>query len=187
MKFRRLLPLILLSLLAVIGCRNAQNSTASETFTVGVNSDFNREIWEDVGERLKSQNIKLDIKRFSEYVQADTAVDEGIVDTATYQYSPFLLDTAQNHDLAVVPIGYALITPLGIWAPKNKPLKTLEDVPTNGIVAIGNDPVNMDHQLRTFEAPGLIRLSSGAHQLYTTDAISANPISSHLNRSTPPR
>lgn len=177
MKSKRLFSIILLFLLLLVGCTDQQQTfeQSREIFTVGVNSDFNRDVWRGVGERLKKQNIDLEIKMFSDYVQPDIAVDEGAVDAVTYQYSPFLLDTIMNHDLAVVPIGYAQITPLGIWAPKSKPLNQLADVPTGGIVAIGNDPVNMDHQLRTFADLNMITLASGEHKLYTIDDITENP------------
>lgn len=177
MKSKRLFSIVLLFLLLLVGCTDQQQTfeQSREIFTVGVNSDFNRDVWRDVGERLKKQNIDLEIKMFSDYVQPDIAVDEGAVDAVTYQYSPFLLDTIMNHDLAVVPIGYAQITPLGIWAPKSKPLNQLADVPTGGIVAIGNDPVNMDHQLRTFADLNMITLAPGEHKLYTIDDITENP------------
>ncbi|MCI5775406.1 MAG: MetQ/NlpA family ABC transporter substrate-binding protein [Aerococcus sp.] len=172
------LPLIAIVLL-LVGCSNTQSpkeNSEPQKFIVGASGDLNRLIWEDVAERLKPQGVNVEIKMFSEFIQPDIALNEGDIDANTYQYPPFLLDTNTNHDLDLIPVGYATITPIGIWTPKSKDnIKSLEDIPGHATVAIGNDPVNLNHELRIFEQLGLIELTKNEGQLYTQEDITANP------------
>lgn len=177
MKLRHLFVPLLTLLFMLVGCSNTQSPEASEPqkFTIGASGDFDREIWEDVGKRLKPQGIDLEVKTFSDFIQPDIALDEGDIDANAFQYSSFLLDNAMNHDLDVTAIGYAQITPVGIWAPKDKPLDSLDDLPEHAKVAIANDPVNLNHELRIIQDIGLISLTPDKGQQYTLDDITENP------------
>lgn len=176
-----LLPLLAL-VLVLVGCSqipSADDTTSNgkpEKFTVGASGDFDFEIWRDVAKRLEPQGVDLEVKKFSDFIQPDIALDEGSIDANTYQYPPFLLDTTTNHELDLVPIAYAQITPIGIWTPKSKDnIQSLDDLPDGTSVAIGNDPVNLNHELRIFEQIGLIELTEDEGQLYTQDDITSNP------------
>ncbi|MDO4680147.1 MAG: MetQ/NlpA family ABC transporter substrate-binding protein [Aerococcus sp.] len=147
-----------------------------KTFTVGTSGDFDRQIWEDVGKRLKEKKgINLKTMGFSEFIQPDRALQEGTIDANSYQYTPFLYETSKNWDLDLVPIGYAQMTPIGIWAPKSKPLKSLKDVKDGMKLAIGRDPVVLDNELRQLEKAGLITMPKDTSKMYTIDDIQSNP------------
>ncbi|MCI5775407.1 MAG: MetQ/NlpA family ABC transporter substrate-binding protein [Aerococcus sp.] len=178
MKRRHLFLPVIVLLLVLVGCSNSQkpkDDTGPQKFTIGASGDFDREIWEDVGKRLKPQGVDLEVKTFSDFIQPDIALDEGDIDANAFQYSSFLLDNAMNHDLDITAIGYAQITPVGIWAPKNKPLNSIDDLPQNAKVAIAKDPVNLNHELRIIQDIGLVTLTPDEGQQYTLEDVTNNP------------
>lgn len=176
MKHKHSILSLLFVAILIVGCGRAGSDAENmEHFVVGASGDFDREIWEDIGKRLEPQGVDLEVKKFSDFVQPDIALDEGDIDANSYQYSSFLLDNAMNHDLDLTAIAYAQITPLGIWAPKSQPLDSLADVPEGGKMAIANDPVNLNHELRVIQDIGLITLTPDGGQLYTLEDITENP------------
>ncbi|MDO4671036.1 MAG: MetQ/NlpA family ABC transporter substrate-binding protein [Aerococcus sp.] len=185
-RYRVILSLLLVAMVVVLSAcglkkqDEATNTSANDlegkTFTVGTSGDFDRQIWEDVGKRLKEKKgINLKTMAFSEFVQPDRALQEGTIDANSYQYTPFLYETSKNWKLDLVPIGYAQMTPIGIWAPKSKPLKSLDDIKDGAKLAIGRDPVVLDNELRQLEKAGLIEMPDDTTKMYTLDDIQANP------------
>lgn len=187
--YRFALALMLVAMIVVLGACGLKSNSSSEassqadntslegkTFTVGTSGDFDRQIWEDVGKRLKEKKgINLKTMAFSEFIQPDRALQEGTIDANSYQYTPFLLETSKNWNLDLVPIGYAQMTPIGIWAPKSKPLKSLADIKDGAKLMIGRDPVVLDNELRQLENAGLIDMPDDTSKMYTLDDIQANP------------
>lgn len=152
----------------------SEASFAGEVFNVGVVSDTNRDIWENVGERLSEKHgITLDIFNFSDYTNPNIAVSEDELDANLFQYLPFLADFNQNAETDLVPVAYTFVTPMGIWGIEG--INTVEDVPNGASVSITNDPVNIGYGLVQMELAGLIEVDDAAGYAPQLEDITENP------------
>lgn len=175
--------ILFLSGILLIACGQRSSSSAqtngnSEEITevsIGVNSEINLEIWEDVSSRLEEkENITLDVILFGDYIQNDRALQEGELDANAYQYFPFMYNFNNENNADIVPIGYTFIAPMGIYGGEG--INSLEDVSEGGTVAIPNDAVTGEHALSVLELVGLIQLEDTGSESATIDDIAENPL-----------
>lgn len=174
-KILKLLSLFFV-LLIVSACSN--NQAASEeprTFSVGVVSDLNAEIWESVAPRLKEEkNIDLEVVQFTDFVQPNVAVADGEIDANVFQYPPTIAEFNNGTDSELVPVAYMFVVPIGIWAADG--IDSLEDIPQGAQVAVTNDPINIGNALVQMENAGLIELAENAAANPTVEDIISNPL-----------
>lgn len=142
---------------------------------IGVNSEINLDIWEDVSSRLEEkENITLDVTLFGDYIQNDRALQEGELDANAYQYFPFMYNFNNENNANIVPVGYTFIAPMGIYG--NDEVNSLEEIPEEATVAIPNDPVTAEHALSVLELVDLIEIDDSGSESATIDDISENPM-----------
>lgn len=172
--------ILFLSGILLIACGQESSSSAqtNEEMTevsIGVNSEINLEIWEDVSSRLEEkENITLDVILFGDYIQNNRALQEGELDANAYQYFPFMYNFNNENNADIVPIGYTFIAPMGIYGGEG--VNSLEDVSEGGTVAIPNDAVTGEHALSVLELVGLIQLEDTGSESATIDDIAENPL-----------
>lgn len=181
---RWLLALMALALLFVTACQGggsqdkqsaAQEEKLEEPTTVklAVGSELGRVIWEDVKKRLQDDNINLELVVMTDWVTPNVAVKEGEVDLNAFQYMPFLYDFNKSHDADLVPIGYATLPPISIYAVDA--IKSLDDIPDGASIAMPEDPVNVGHSLLEMEKAGLLTLNATEADNPTLDDVKTNP------------
>lgn len=184
MKKRWLLLLSVLSALLFAACGQGGGSgkdakpeakkSEVQKAKVGVVSDTNRVIWADVKKRLKDEeNIDLEIVTMDDWVTPNVAVQEGELDMNCFEYIPFLHDYNDAHDADLVPVGYAYLPPISIYAVDS--IKSIDDVPEGASFALPEDPVNLGHSLLEIEKAGLITLKATEVDNPTLDDIETNP------------
>jgi D-methionine transport system substrate-binding protein len=176
---KKLLSVILTGVLAfsVVGC-GANNSKEANTnksgekiLKLGVNgTDFR--VWDSVNERLKKDNIKLEVVSFSDYVKPNLALSEGEIDLNAFQTVAYFEQFKKDRNLDLSSLGYTILAPMGIYSQK---IKSIGDAKNGDKVAIPNDPTNGGRALLLLEAAKLIKLDGTNKVTPTVKNIVENP------------
>lgn len=158
-----------LSLTLFAGCGGKNDE---KTITIGASPTPHAEILQIVKEELAKEGWTLEITVFNDYVQPNTAVEDGDLDANYFQHTPYLNTfNAENgtHLVSVLSVHYE---PFGIY-PGTK--TSLADLADGDSISIPNDGSNRARALLLLEANGLIKLKEGAGMEATVLDIAENP------------
>ncbi|AMB99373.1 hypothetical protein AWM75_04925 [Aerococcus urinaehominis] len=167
---KKVLALLSLMVIFLVGCGQSDQ----KVYKIGVISDETADNWQHVADRLaEKENIQLEIVKFDDYVQPNTALAEGDIDANVYQYIPFLYEYNQSHETELRPIAYTTLMPILIYGREG--IDSLNQIPDGGKVALIEDPVNLGNSLKQLEAAGLIKVDPAAGATPTLEDITDNP------------
>src|SRR5579885_1524051 len=127
----------------------------------------------DVAKR--KYGIDLEVVTFSDYVQPNTALDNGSIDANIFQHGPYLEAQAKAHHYQLAAIAKTFVYPMGFYSLK---IRNITELKENAIIAIPNDPSNGGRALLILKKSGLIDLKPGVGTLATIRDITTN--SRHL-------
>lgn len=130
-----------------------------KTYVVGVASDQQKEIWEKVGEKLKADKIKIEVKLFSGYTEENPALADKSLDLNSFQHVAYLNNYNKENKKDLTYIGYTMISPFGLYSDK---IKDPKDLKAGDTVAIPDDPTNGGRAIQALEAIGILKLKSNA-------------------------
>lgn len=168
-KITAILLSLVLALSLFAGCTKKNDE---KTITIGASPTPHAEILEIVKQELAKEGWTLEITVFNDYVQPNTAVEDGDLDANYFQHQPYL-DTfnAENgtHLVSVLAVHYE---PFGIY-PGTK--SSLEDIAAGDTISIPNDGSNRARALLLLQAAGLITLKDGVGMDATVLDIADNP------------
>ena len=154
-KIVALMLVLVLALGVLAGCAGGKDE---KTITVAASPTPHAEILKIAKEELAKEGWTLVIKEFSDYVQPNTATEDGEVDANYFQHKPYLdtfNDENKTHLVSVAAIHYE---PFGIY-PGSK--TALSDLAKGDKISIPNDGSNRARALLLLEAQGLIKLKEG--------------------------
>jgi D-methionine transport system substrate-binding protein len=172
-KISRIIGCILVLGIILVGCSSGKaNDDKTTTVKLGVVGS-NNEVWESVQERLKKENIKLEIVEFSDYTQPNAALAEKEIDLNSFQHQFFLDNYNVEHQTDLVSIGNTVSAPLGIYSSK---LKEVKEIKKDSEIAIPNDPTNGGRALLLLQTAGLIKVDPAKKQLPTVNDITENKL-----------
>lgn len=173
-----LLSLMILAL-GVSGCGNGQQSDAEQPgktettkLVVGATAVPHAEILKVAKPLLEKENIELEIKVFTDYVQLNPALKDGQIDANFFQHIPYLDDYNQNNNADLVWTVKVHNEPMGVYSNKVAKLDELQD---GAKVGIPNDATNGGRALMVLESAGLITLAEGVGVNATPHDIVDNP------------
>lgn len=179
---KRILVLICCSLLllgAVAGCGNKADKAANDTdkaaktkIVVGCTAKPHAEILEVVKPMLAKENVDLEIKVFTDYVQLNPALKDGQIDANFFQHIPYLDDYNKNNDAKLQWTVKVHNEPMGVYSKKITSLDKLAD---GAVVGIPNDATNGGRALMVLEKAKLIKLKEGIGVNATDKDIVENP------------
>ena len=161
---------ILLSLIFVLTLTITVKADA--TVKVGASITPHAEILREAAKILEKQGIKLEVVEYTDYVQPNTAVEDGSLDANYFQHTPYLNTfNAENgtHLVSVAPIHYE---PMGIYPGMTA---SLEELPDGAVIAVPNDVTNEARALQLLAAQGLIEIDPAAGLNATPNDITSNP------------
>ncbi|MCA1040430.1 MetQ/NlpA family ABC transporter substrate-binding protein [Bacillus infantis] len=138
---------------------------------IGVSGSDNR-IWDFVAKKAEKEGIKVEIVRFSDYVQPNIALAEGELDANAFQTISYFNAFKKEHDLDLSPIATTVIAPMGIYSEKYKDVK---DIPEGGKIAVPNEATNMGRSFLLLQEAGLITLPEDFDGNGSIDKIVDNP------------
>lgn len=151
---------------------SSSSSTQEPTkLTVGINAS-GQPVWDSVAERLKEHQIELDIRVFEDYIQPNTALENGDVDFNAFQTIIYMERFNKEKGTHIKAAAYTVIAPMGIYSKK---ISNLSELPDNAKIAVPQDTSNNARALRLLHAAGIIQLDDVSNTLVTVDNIVSNP------------
>ncbi|WP_419882716.1 MetQ/NlpA family ABC transporter substrate-binding protein [Peribacillus sp. B-H-3] len=166
------------SLILVLGAcssNSASKDGGTRTIKIGINGDDN-DLWSLVQKQVKDDGINLKIVSFSDYVQPNTALNDGSIDLNSFQTITYMNQFKKDHNLDISAIGSTVIAPMGIYSKK---YKKIEDIPDGATITIPDDVTNAGRALKLLASAKLITLVDNFDPRGSVDQIKDNP--KHLN------
>ena len=139
---------------------------------IGVTAGPHAQIFEQVKKIAEKDGLKIQIVEFSDYVQPNAALAAGDLDANSYQHKPYLDQQVKDRGYKIVPVGYTVNFPIGVYSKKVKNLKDLKEGARFGIP---NDPTNGGRALLVLQDQGLIKLKPEAGLKATPLDVVDNP------------
>ncbi len=123
-------------------------------------------------EALKDSPYQIVPQIFSDVITTNMATQEGDIDANFTQNKSYLAKFNESNGTTLVAPGEPISTfPEGLYSRK---YESLEELPDGAVIAVANDPINRDRELRQLAAAGLIELADGVEHYSLLD-ITANP------------
>lgn len=166
-----------LGLAALTGCgaKDSSSSDSAETkeIVVGATIKPHAEILNSdaVKTKLEEAGYTLKVVEYTDYVQPNTATQDGSLDANFFQHQPFLDDYNESNGNALVSVAKIHYEPLGLYAGKKTSLDDIE----GSVIAVPNDSSNEARALQMLEEAGLIKLEKDAGLHATVKDIVENP------------
>ena len=142
------------------------------TITVGATPVPHVEILEKVKEILAEQNITLEIKEFTDYVQPNNAVEDGSLDANYFQHITYMNQFNEENGTHLASVAEVHYEPFAIYGGKTT---SLADLPDGAQVGVPNDATNEARALLLLAQEGLITLKDDTDIYATQLDIAENP------------
>ena len=120
---------------------------------------------------LEKEGYKVKVVEFNDYVQPNTAVQEGELDANYYQTTRYMENENKERKLDLVSVAEIHLEPMGLYSKTIKDIKELKD---GASIAIPNDGSNESRALALLADNGLIKLKE-TEDLYNLTSIEENP------------
>jgi D-methionine transport system substrate-binding protein len=156
-------------LAAVLLTTSAQ---AAEKIKLGVMGGAEEEIAEVAKKVAATKGLDVQLVTFSDYVLPNEALNTGELDANAFQHKPYLDAQIKAHGYHIVPIGFTIVEPIGLYAKK---IRTIDQLPEGAKIGIPNDPSNGSRALTLLAAKGLISIQADKVQSPSLLDISGNP------------
>ncbi|MBU5435808.1 MetQ/NlpA family ABC transporter substrate-binding protein [Pseudoflavonifractor sp. MSJ-37] len=149
------------------------SSLEGTTLKVGATPAPHAEILENVVKGLLAeQGITLDVVTFNDYIQPNTAVENGELDANYFQHITYMDQFNEDNGTHLVSAATVHYEPFGLYAGKTASLDELAD---GAQIAVPNDTTNEARALLLLQQEGLITLADGAGLSATKADIAENP------------
>jgi D-methionine transport system substrate-binding protein len=169
-KVMSLFFLFIAAILALAGCSTNANGNG-KTIKIGINGS-DMQLWDIVQKQVKDKGITLKVVSFSDYVQPNTALNDGSIDLNAFQTITYMNEFKKDHHLNISAIGSTVIAPMGIYSKK---YKKVSDIPAGSTIAIPNDVTNAGRALQLLQTAGLIKLKAHFDSKGSIEQIASNP------------
>ena len=177
-KIIALLAAVLLLAVLTAGCGDKKAAAPTPAadkkvvLKVGATPVPHAEILKVIQPILAKDGVELKIVEFTDYVRPNVALAEKELDANFFQHLPYLQQFAADRKLDLVSLIAVHIEPMGVYSKK---IKSVNEVPNGGIVAIPNDPTNGGRALSILAQAGLIKMKDGVGVKGTVKDVTDNP------------
>ena len=151
--------------LGLAACGGGSSSDASDsssdvvTLTVGATPSPHAKILTYINDNLAADaGIKLDIVEYTDYVQPNTALNDGDLDANFYQTVPYLENAEKQFGYDFEAGEGIHLEPLGVVSNKHK---SLDELPDGGTIGIISDTANQSRALELLATQGLVSIPEG--------------------------
>jgi D-methionine transport system substrate-binding protein len=124
-----------------------------------------------VKQKLEDAGWKVEVVEFNDYVQPNTALEDGELDANYFQTIRYLQEQNQERGLHLKEVAGIHLEPMGLYATSAKTLDELQD---GASIAIPNDGSNESRAIKLLADNDLITLTE-TDDLYTLQNIAENP------------
>ena len=149
---------IILTLALILFFAACGKKADSKTLKVGASITPHAEILREAAKILEKQGIKLEVVEYTDYVQPNTAVEDGSLDANYFQHTPYLNTFNAENKTHIVSVGAIHYEPFGIYAGK---VKALSDLADGAKIGVPNDGSNETRALLLLQQEGIIKLKDG--------------------------
>ena len=139
---------------------------------IGISPGPQEAITELVKAQLKEQDIDLEVKVFTDYVQPNVALDDGSIDANFFQHKPYMDLFVEEKGAKLMSLGGVHIEPIAFYSDQ---VKSLDDLKEGDEILIPNDLSNGARALLLLEKNGLIKLDESKGLNITENDIVENP------------
>ncbi|WP_448203949.1 MetQ/NlpA family ABC transporter substrate-binding protein [Azospirillum sp. sgz302134] len=147
-------------------------ASAAEKIKLGVMGGAEEQIAE-VAKKVAAKNgLDVELITFSDYAIPNAALDSGDLDANAFQHKPYLDAQIQARGYHIVPIGYTIVEPMGLYSRK---VKSIADLKPGAKIGIPNDPSNGGRALNLLAANGLLKIKEGKGLTPSVLDIAENP------------
>jgi D-methionine transport system substrate-binding protein len=129
--------------------------TSLKPIKVGVVAGPQTPVMEIVKANAAREGLGVQIIEFADLIQPNEALAAGDIDANSFQHVPYLDQQAKDRGYKFTVVGQTLLAPVGLYSKK---LKSPNDLPAGGRIAIPNDPSNGGRALVLLQKLGMIRL-----------------------------
>ena len=177
-KIIALLAAILMLTVLTAGCGDKKAAAPAPAadkkvvLKVGATPVPHAEILKVIQPILAKDGVELKIVEFTDYVRPNVALAEKELDANFFQHLPYLQQFAADRKLDLISLIAVHIEPMGVYSKK---IKSVNEVPNGGIVAIPNDPTNGGRALSILAQAGLIKMKDGVGVKGTVKDVTDNP------------
>lgn len=162
------------------GCGSSDNKNPADNnaggektkIVVGATAKPHAEILEIVKPVLAKENVDLEIKVFTDYVQLNPALNEKQIDANFFQHIYYLNDYNKSNKTDLAWTVRVHKEPMGVYSKK---ITQLDELKSGAVVGIPNDTTNGGRALKVLESANLIKLKEGAGVTATDKDIIENP------------
>lgn len=155
------------------GSTSTSGASNEKVIKVGASPTPHAEILEQISGVLEADGYKLDIVEFNDYVQPNTALEQGDLDANYFQHITYLNDFNEENKTHLVDAVGVHFEPFGLYAGKTNEIASLK----NGAkIAVPNDTTNEARALLLLQQEGLIKLRDGAGLTATKQDIVENKL-----------
>lgn len=131
---------------------------AAEVVKLGVIGGPEEEIAEVAKKVAAAKGVDVQLVIFADYVQPNAALDAGDLDANAFQHKPYLDDQSAIHGYHIIPLGYTIVEPMGLYSKK---VKQASDLPNGAKIGIPNDPSNGGRAINLLAAKGFVKIKEG--------------------------
>jgi D-methionine transport system substrate-binding protein len=122
---------------------------------------------------LEKQGYKVTIVEFTDYVQPNLALADGVLDANAFQHEVYLHKFADDHSLKLSELVKVPTAPIGIYSHKHK---SLDEVKEGATVSLPNDATNQARAIILLQQIGWVTLKPGVDPVKSSERdIAANP------------
>ncbi|WP_122646368.1 MetQ/NlpA family ABC transporter substrate-binding protein [Enterococcus mediterraneensis] len=172
------LAVVALATVGLAACGGGNNSTDGSssketTLTVGASPTPHAEILEKAAPILEKEGIKLEVKKFDDYILPNKALENKDIDANYFQHIPYLNKEIKDNGYDFVNAGAVHIEPMGLYS---KTLKNISDLKDGATVITSNSESDWGRILTILQDADLIKLKDGVDpETATFDDIAENP------------
>lgn len=126
------------------------------TLTVGATPSPHAKILTYINDNLAADaGIKIKIVEYTDYVQPNTALNDGELDANFFQTVPYLENAEKQAGYDFEAGAGIHLEPLGVFSQKHK---SLDELPNGGTIGIISDTSNQERALRLLATQGLVSI-----------------------------
>ena len=149
---------IILTLALILSFAACGKKAEAKSIKVGASITPHAEILREAAKLLEKEGITLNVIEYTDYVQPNTAVEDGSLDANYFQHTPYLNTFNAENKTHLVSVGLVHYEPFGIYAGK---VKALSDLPDGAKIGVPNDGSNETRALLLLQQEGIITLKEG--------------------------
>lgn len=152
---------------------DSSSKEESKTLVVGASPTPHAEILEHVKPLLEKEGVKLEIKKFDDYVLPNKALADGDIDVNYFQHKPFFNKAVKENDYKFSDVGAVHIEPMGLYSKKIKDIKELKNGAT---IITSNSESDWGRIITILQDADLVKVKEGVDlETATFEDIAENP------------